>query len=624
MCGIAGVLNKNSGHAHEIESMIAQLRHRGPDAQLAWSSDDAKVALGHTRLSVIDLSETANQPMVSQDGRYIIVFNGEIYNFKSIRREIETRHPGVEFKTTSDTEVILHAYALWGEQMMSRLGGMFALAIWDTETKTMFLCRDRVGKKPLFYYHDDNHFIFASEIKSLLKHPVVNAAKRQLDTGAVHQFLHLGYIPEPRTIFSSIKKFPAGFAGTVNAGLAMDIKAYWTVEAQLHPKPAADDATVKQNLTNILTEAVQQRLISDVPLGAFLSGGTDSSLVTALASKNSTGALKTFSIGFAESKYDESDYARRVASHLGTDHHAYTLSEQEAVGILETYLKHFDEPFADTSAIPTMLVSKLARKEVTVALTGDGGDELFQGYGAYNWAGRLNNPLIRLFQTPLAFGLRNFGDSRLKRIAHMLEKVDETRIRSHIFSQEQYFFSDRELKENLLRRPASYTSFTYHDPQVANVKLTAREQQAIFDLKFYLKDDLLVKVDRASMFHALECRCPLLDHTVVEFALNLPLSFKLRGNVHKWILKEVLGDYLPAELVYRPKWGFSIPLVKWLKNELRYLIDDYLNKTTIETAGLVHYEYVNALKEAFLNGNDYLYNRLWTLIVIHKWLRENE
>jgi asparagine synthase (glutamine-hydrolysing) len=623
MCGIAVVISKNAGRTQDIEPMIVQLRHRGPDAQSAWLSDDGKVALGHTRLSVIDLSETANQPMVSPDGRYIIVFNGEIYNFKTIRKEIETTHPQVKFKTTSDTEVILQAYALWGEQMVSRLGGMFALAIWDTETKTMFVCRDRVGKKPLFYYQDDHYLIFASELKSLLKHPVVNPAKRQIDIGAVHQFLHLGYIPEPRTIFSSIKKFPAGFSGTVNSNLAMEFKSYWSIEEQLHPQSSGDDASVKQNLKNILTEAVQQRLISDVPLGTFLSGGTDSSLITALASKSSTGPLKTFSIGFAESKFDESDYARRVASHLGTDHHAYTLSKQEAVGILETYIKHFDEPFADTSAIPTMLVSRLARKEVTVALTGDGGDELFQGYGAYDWAERLHNPFVRLVQTPLAFGLRNFGNSRLKRISHMLEKVDKTRIRSHIFSQEQYFFSDRELKENLICRPASYASFIYNDPQLENVKLTAREQQAIFDLKFYLKDDLLVKVDRASMFHALECRCPLLDHNVVEFALNLPLSFKVRGNVHKWILKEILGDYLPAELIHRPKWGFSIPLVKWLRNQLRYLIDDYLDKPGIEAAGLVQYDYVKALKEDFLNGNDYLYNRLWTLIVIHKWLREN-
>jgi len=623
MCGIAVVLSKNAGGARDIEPMIAQLRHRGPDAESTWLSDDGKVALGHTRLSVIDLSETANQPMVSQDGRYIIVFNGEIYNFKTIRKEIETTHPQVKFKTTSDTEVILQAYALWGEQMMSRLGGMFALAIWDTEAKTLFVCRDRVGKKPLFYYHDDHYFIFASEIKSLLKHPVVNAAKHRLDNDAVHQFLHLGYIPEPRTIFSSIKKFPAGFAGTVNADLVLELKAYWSIEEQLHPPSSTDEASVKQTLKSILTEAVQQRLISDVPLGTFLSGGTDSSLITALASKSSTGRLKTFSIGFTEGKFDESEYARRVASHLGTDHHAYTLSEKEAVGILETYLKHFDEPFADTSAIPTMLVSKLARKEVTVALTGDGGDELFQGYGAYDWAQRLQNPFVRLLQTPLAFGLRNFGSSRLKRVSHILEKVDKTRIRSHIFSQEQYFFSDRELRKNVLKHPASYTSFVYNDLQVEQVKLTAREQQAIFDLKFYLKDDLLVKVDRASMFHALECRCPLLDHRVVEFVLNLPLSYKVRGNVRKWILKEILGDYLPAELVHRPKWGFSIPLASWLKNELRYLIDDYLDKPGIETAGLVEYDHVKKLKEAFLNGNDYLYNRLWTLIVIHKWLREN-
>ena len=622
MCGIAGIFSRKAIRKEEIVAMTNALRHRGPDAQASTLNEHHTVALGHTRLSIIDLSNNANQPMYSDGGRYGIVFNGEIYNFKAVRKAIELQQPQVRFATSSDTEVILHAYSLWNEKMMEHLDGMFAFVIYDKVLQTLFIGRDRMGKKPLHFYRDDDHFIFASEIKSLLQHSVVRS-KKQVDQHAVHEFLHLGYIPEPRTIFSNIRKFPAGFTGRVDENFDLRLNPYWQVQEQVGPKMTRTESDVKHVLKTLLHEAVQKRLISDVPLGTFLSGGTDSSLVTALAAESSTAPLKTFSIGFAESKFDESKYAQRVAAQLRTDHHAYVLSEKEAVGILETYLNHFDEPFADTSAIPTMLVSKLARQEVTVALTGDGGDELFQGYGAYKWAQRLSNPFFQFVQAPLAYGLRNFGDSRLKRIAHLLEKVDKTQVRSHIFSQEQYLFSDRELKENVLSHPASYSSFSYRDPQFKNVKLTAREQQALFDLRFYLKDDLLVKIDRASMFHALECRCPLLDHTVVEFALNLPLSFKVRGDVNKWILKEILSDYLPAELIHRPKWGFSIPLTKWLRHDLSYLIDDYLNKPGVEEAGLVQYDYVASLKQSFLNGSDYLFNRLWTLIVIHKWFREN-
>lgn len=622
MCGIAGIFSRKAIQKEEIVAMTNALRHRGPDAQASTLNEHHTVALGHTRLSIIDLSNNANQPMHSDNGRYGIVFNGEIYNFKAVRKAIELQDPKVRFATSSDTEVILHAYSLWNEKMMEHLDGMFAFVIYDKVLQTLFIGRDRMGKKPLYYYLDDDHFVFASEIKSLLRHSLVRA-KKQIDRQAIHEFLHLGYIAEPRTIFSNIRKFPAGFTGRVDENFDLHLKPYWQVQEQVGPKTMRTESDVKQALKTTLQNAVEKRLISDVPLGTFLSGGTDSSLVTALASEFSATPLKTFSIGFAESKFDEGKNAQQVATRLRTDHHAYVLSEKEAAGILETYLGHFDEPFADTSAIPTMLVSKLARQEVTVALTGDGGDELFQGYGAYDWAERLSNPFFRIIQGPLAYGFRNFGDSRLKRIAHLLEKVDRLHVRSHIFSQEQYFFSDRELRRKLLVNPSSYSSFIYKDPQFENVNLTPREQQALFDLRFYLKDDLLVKVDRASMFHALECRCPLLDHAVVEFALNLPLSFKVRDKVRKWILKEILSDYLPLEMIHRPKWGFSIPLVKWLKNDLQYLIEDFLSKQSIEDAGLVRYEYVNVIKQSFMNGNDYLYNRLWTLIVIHKWLREN-
>ena len=360
------------------------------------------------------------------------------------------------------------------------------------------------------------------------------------------------------------------------------------------------------------------------PLGAFLSGGTDSSLVSAIATNHVSKPLKTFSIGFKESKFDESKYAREVAQKLNTDHTEYILSEQEAVGLLGTYINHFDEPFADTSAIPTMLVSQLARKEVTVALTGDGGDELFQGYGAYKWANRLDDQLFKLVRAPLRSVLILSGKSRLKRIAHILENVKADNIRSHIFSQEQYLFSQREIQDVLLKDKGNFVPFQYDDKIVSGRNLIAGEKQALFDLQFYLKDDLLVKVDRASMFHALECRSPLLDHRLIEYAFSLEHSLKVREGKSKWILKELLRKFLPDQLVDRQKWGFSVPLEKWLKADLRYLIDSFLSKQTIEDIGLFQISYIEKLKKDFFSGQDYLYNRLWVLIVIHKWLKENQ
>lgn len=619
MCGISGIISRKKIEDHEIISITQALRHRGPDAENTFISDDQYIALGHNRLSIIDLSSVANQPMVSSDGRFVIVFNGEIYNFKNIRSEIEKDHPLIRFKTTSDTEVILWAFRLWGENMVKRLQGMFALAIYDNLKKTVFLLRDRMGKKPLYYFHNYEYFIFASEMKALLKHPAL-VHHKEIDQEAVHEFLHLGYIPEPKTIFRSIRKFPAGFAGEVYPDLSQNFYPYWTLEECIsEPKKFHTIEQAKKELIPLLESAVSKRLISDVPLGSFLSGGTDSSLITSFAASLSAKPLKTFCIGFKEGKFDEHQYASRVASHLKTDHHEYILSETEAASILETYLNHFDEPFADTSAIPTMLVSKLARKEVTVALTGDGGDELFLGYGTYTWARRLSNPWFEVIQSPMAWSMKNFGSSRFKRVAHLLERVPKDQVRSHIFSQEQYFFSSNEL-QTLLVNPLAYQRFHYHDPLFS--QLSEEEKQAIFDIHFYLKDDLLVKVDRASMYNGLECRCPLLDQDVVGFALNLEKQFKKNGTT-KLILKEILKDHLPEELVNRPKWGFSIPLSRWLKTKFRYLIDENLNEQTVNEAGLVKWSVVDKLKGSFLVGEDYLYHRIWILIVIHKWYKQH-
>lgn len=402
----------------------------------------------------------------------------------------------------------------------------------------------------------------------------------------------------------------------------MQLTTYWRLEEHITNARIVDTVQAKERLLNLLDIAVQDRLVSDVPVGAFLSGGTDSSLVSAIASKHISGRLKTFSIGFKESKFDESAYAREVSRHLGTEHQEFILEERDAIDILQEYLRHFDEPFADTSAIPTMLVSKLARRDVKVALTGDGGDELFLGYGSYTWANRLDSPLMRMFRAPVEAILSRSGKSRTLRAGHLLERVSQPQLRSHIFSQEQYFFSQSELEKLLSPMIGKLDNFTYSDPSIAP-QLIPSERQALFDFEYYLKDDLLVKVDRASMYYALECRCPLLDHRIVEFAFNLSPKLKVRDGIAKWILKELLLDYLPEDLIHRKKWGFSVPLARWMKGELKYFIDENLNEHALADVGIFNIEYVNNLMRNFLAGRDYLYNRLWVIAVLQNWMRKN-
>jgi asparagine synthase (glutamine-hydrolysing) len=622
MCGINGIISREKIEPQVVQSMTQSLHHRGPDNQNIFFSSFGNAALGHTRLSIIDLSEQGHQPMYSADGRYVIVFNGEVYNFKKIKREIEQANPQVSFRSNSDTEIIVHAFDRWGIEMVKRLEGMFAIAIYDNSQQKLFLFRDRMGKKPIFYFCNHTHFVFASEIKSLLRHPVVRRSM-EIDNQAIHEFLHLGYIAEPKTIYRSIRKFPAGHVGEVWSNLTFKIYPFWVLESQIDTSKKAfpkSDEFFKSTLNEKLHEAVTCRLISDVPLGAFLSGGTDSSLISAIASKYMNKPLKTFTIGFKESKFDEHHFASQVAKHLKTDHHEYILSESEAAGMLHSYLDHLDEPFADTSTIPTILVSKMARKEVTVALTGDGGDELFLGYGTYSWARRLSSPLVKAVQTPLAAVLKTLGDNKYKRISHVLERVDPDLLRSHVFSQEQYFFSDSEIRHQLLKHPIEYDTFRYNDFNFANHPLSQEELQSIFDLKYYLKDDLLIKIDRSSMLQSLECRCPLLDTDIIQFVLNAPMHIKKRNGVNKWILKEILKEYLPDKLIYRSKWGFSIPLSQWLKNDLNYLMK-YLDEEELHETGLFKPDFVRDLVKRFNNGEDYLFNRIWTLIIIQRFLK---
>ncbi len=616
MCGICGFCSTSNLFSNDdLVSMTDTMSHRGPDASGYFY--EGFIGLGHRRLSIIDLSTAANQPMHSHDRNLVMVFNGEIYNFQEIKNELLSEK-NITFTTNSDTVVILEAFIHWGVDFVQKLNGMFAIVIFNKATKCLYIFRDRIGIKPLYYFFDGHNFAFASELKALKANSYIRKSTR-LNYTAVNEFLHLGFIPEPQSIYDMIYKFPAGcFAILKNEDLK--IVTYWKIEDKIHKKQAFDESQAKFQLKELLESSVRYRLISDVPFGTFLSGGIDSSLVTAIAQSISSDPVKTFSIGFTDSKYNESHYAKAVADYLGTNHYEFTVTEKDALQLIPELLDVYDEPYADSSAIPTMLVSKLARQHVTMTLSGDGGDELFMGYGAYNWAKRMNNPLLKAFHHQLYSGLSLFGN-KYKRAAQLFDYQKVPNIKSHIFSQEQNMFKRQEISS--LLSVDFYKEFDM-DEHYENLKLSPAEAQSLFDLNYYLKDDLLVKVDRASMKYSLETRVPILDYRIVEFAYNLPEHFRLNGKTQKYLLKKVLYDYVPAQYFDRPKWGFSIPLQKWLKTDLKYLIEENLSKEKILKHNIIDFKSVASLKDRFFNKNqDYLYNRLWLLIVLQRFLKNN-
>ncbi|MCY7411246.1 MAG: asparagine synthase (glutamine-hydrolyzing) [Chitinophagales bacterium] len=612
MCGIAGYFSyRNKIDVSIIRQMAASIAHRGPDAEQFYSNEHT--AFAHRRLSIIDLSAAANQPMFSQDGRWAIMFNGEIYNYHEIASELH-----VPLHTHSDTEVMLEAFSQWGLDAVNKLNGMFVIALYDQLDEALYLLRDRLGVKPLFYFKKGNEIFFGSEIKALTAIGFVNR-ELTINRNAISYYLQLGYIPEPETIWNEIKKLPAGCILKITKD-SFDFNCYWKPEDKITSAVITDEKDAKQKLNELLESAVQYRMISDVPFGIFLSGGIDSSLITALAQKNNSTPVKTFSIGFNEHKYNEAQHAATVADYLGTDHHEFKVTYNDAIQLCEESMDLFDEPFADSSAIPTMLVSKLARQQVKMVLGGDGGDELFMGYGMYRWAERLNHPLVKIFHKPIA-AIFSVMNDRYKRAATLFDYDSSVSIQQHIFSQEQYFFSNLETK-SLLNE--NYSETELEIPASTARKLSVAETQALFDLKYYLKDDLLVKVDRATMRYGLECRSPFLDYRVVEFAFNVSQQLKMKNGELKILPRVLLKDYLPEELFNRPKQGFALPIKLWLQKELKYLIDDYLSEETIRKHAVVDYTAVADLKKRFFLGNQFLYNRLWNLIVLHRWLRKND
>ena len=619
MCGIAGFISQGLTKT-DLHAMSSCISHRGPDAEGFFYEPYEKynTGLGHRRLSIIDLSEAANQPMISHSGRYTMIFNGEIFNYNELKKE---KLPGLQWRSSGDTEVVLECYERFGAESFAWLNGMFALAIWDKETRTLIIARDHIGIKPLYYYLTHDELIFGSELKA------ITTAKKNItvNRGVVPLFFHLGYIPHPFSIYNNVQKLGAGAYAkiTISTGNELNFSetSFWKIQDRISKTVLTNEQQAKNELDNLLTDAVGKQLVSDVPIGTFLSGGTDSSIVTALAAKVSEQKIKTYSIAVTDGKVNEAPYAAAVASHIGTEHHELPITQKEILEMVPGFIRVYDEPFTDSSAFPTMLVSKLARNHVTVTLSGDGGDELFLGYGSYLWAQRLKKPLVKL-ASPFIHSASKLMNNRYKRIGMMFMNYPEADFKSHVFSQDQYLFSEKELSA-LLVNPAF--DFLPINKNYTGRELEIVEQMSFWDMENYLKDDLLVKVDRASMRYGLETRVPLLDYRVVEFSLNLSPSLKIdsKGTM-KYLLKEVLYDYVPRPLLERPKWGFSIPLVKWLKTDLKWLIDKYCSKPMIEKAGIVHYHEVKRLVDHYLAGkNDYLYNRIWAIIVLHWFFDEH-
>ena len=617
MCGIAGFLATGNALPGEglLRSMGDAMAHRGPDASGTWLSPDGRLGLSHRRLSILDLSPAGAQPMSSADGSLVLSFNGEVFNFREIRKELEGR--GHAFRGGSDTEVMLAAIREWGvEAAVRRFIGMFAFALWDGGTRKLYLVRDRLGIKPLYLARLPGILLFASELKPFLAY---DAFPREVDPAALQYYLEFQYVPAPRAIWRGVEKVTPGHIVEIRDDGTVSDRAYWDLFDHWRKADgrARGEGEYEEELSALLDSSVRYRMISDVPLGAFLSGGIDSSLAVALMRKAATGPVKTFSIGFEESGYDESPHARAVAAHLGTEHHEKTCTAAEALALVRRIPDAYDEPFADSSAIPTMLVSDFTRRHVTVSLSGDGGDELFCGYPRYAWIrqGNVIRGIPGFLRRPLCSLLSRVPIHKVQRGAESVLYDDPAQMYFHTVG----IFERRRLGE-ILPAVADDSSLTwfraFRDPRAGG---TVVERAMATDILTYLPDDILAKVDRASMAYSLEARVPLLDHRIVEFAARLPVELKARGGETKYLLKKILYRHVPRELMDRPKMGFGIPVNRWLRNELRPLVEEYLGEDRVGREGFLRPEGVSRVVREHLSGRrDHQY-RLWALLVFGMW-----
>ncbi|MEI7037932.1 asparagine synthase (glutamine-hydrolyzing) [Fulvimonas yonginensis] len=633
MCGLAGLLLPSpQRHGDELAALAGAmgdaLAHRGPDDRGVWVDAQAGIALAHRRLSILDLSPLGHQPMASADGRYVLAYNGEIYNFAELRAELEAR--GAGFRGHSDTEVLLAAVVAWGvEESLRRCNGMFALALWDRHERCLWLARDRVGKKPLYYGWAGDALVFGSELKALWQHPEFDNG---IDRDALTLLLRLDYIPAPHCIHERSFKLMPGHvlrmdAAAVLAGAsahrpAQAQRPFWDARERMRAALAApfegSDAEAEQRLDALLRDAVALRMVADVPVGVFLSGGTDSSIVTSMMQAQSGRPVHSFSIGFEGSHHDEAPLAREVAEHLHTDHTELYVSGADALAVVPRLPAMFDEPFADASQVPTALVAKLARGGVTVALSGDGGDELFFGYSRYrralrNW--RMLSRVPAALRRSLARIARGQGEaSRGGGLPALLAEMGARGI-GDVYRNRVTRWRD---PVAVVPGARAIDSF-YGQADPLDGTGTPADAMMLADFVTYLPDDLLCKVDRTSMAVSLEARAPLLDWRVAEFAWSLPLHMKLRGGESKYLLKKVLLRYLPAAMVYRGKRGFGAPVTAWLRGDLREWADDLLSPERLAADGLLDAHAIGALWRRFAQGERKWHTHLWNVLMFQAW-----
>lgn len=624
MCGIAGILDFRGAPfgIDALDRMGRVLRHRGPDDDGVYISPESAPSVGlvHRRLSIIDLSSAGRQPMKNEDGSVIIVHNGEIYNFQELRRCLARRNH--TFTSDTDTETIIHLYEELGEDCARELDGMFAFAIWNSKSRELLLCRDRAGKKPLHYYMDRDRFLFGSEIKALLASGLM---KPEMDPAALPLYLALGYVPTPGSLFRGVRKLEPGATLTIGESGEPATRRFWS----LSPSPQIErrEKDCRIDLRKIMTDAVKKRLISDVPLGLFLSGGIDSTIVAGLMTELMDEPVRTFSIGFTgDPKYDETGYAAQVAKKFGTEHRTFTV-KPDLFKYFERLLWFHDEPYADSSALPTFMVSKITREFVTVALNGDGGDEVFAGYprfGAVALAGRLPLPARRAASGVLGALPANGRAARAAKFAEKaaqpfpgnlmrwIVNIEPEMIRDILSDEFAEFTEEEPLKESFERRDLEFTGGT----------LLGRSLYV--NLRTYLLDDLLVKMDRMSMANSLETRSPFLDRDLIEYTTRLPDRMKLRGRTTKYLLKKTFADLIPKEILKRPKWGFGVPLHEWFRNELKEYTLDLVRDTDSRYREFFNADRVEALTNTHMDGSADMSRLLWSLVNLEIWLRKLE
>ncbi len=649
MCGITGLFEFGSSHPIALAQAVRRMRdampHRGPDDSGEWLDPDCGLAFGQRRLAVVDLSPQGHQPMQSADGRWVLTYNGEIYNHRELRQELTAAGLAPAWCGHSDTEVMLAAIAAWGiEATLKKLTGMFAIALWDRQQQALTLARDRLGEKPLYYGWQGGKLLFGSELKALRAHPDWQGL---IDREALCQYLRFAYVPAPRSIYQNIRKLPAGcwltFSLTSPRPAWPMPQPYWSladVIQQGRRQPfTGDDHSAITRLEGLLSHAIGRQMEADVPLGAFLSGGVDSSTVVALMQAQARQPVRTFTIGFDAAGFNEAEHAAAVARHLGTTHTALYLTDRDALDVIPQLPFLYDEPFADASQIPTHLVAKLARQHVTVSLSGDGGDELFGGYNRYLLLEKIWNTSRRLpspVRQGLAWGLGRLSPAswdRLLQNRHLPRRLRLPQASDKLAKLAGSLKADNPMAIylGLLSQWQNPSSVVVHSNEPANpylqqpewlAALDITDQMMALDTLGYMADDILVKVDRAAMGVSLETRVPMLDHSVVEFAWTLPRNLRIRDGVGKWILRQVLYRHVPRELIERPKAGFAVPLAQWLRGPLREWAEDLLNPATLAAQGYFNPAPILSCWQQHLSGRANWQYPLWGILMFQQWLQQ--